>query len=110
MAQQDAIISRFQALVERFPERSPPRFSLGRALQDAGQMAAAAEQYGHAARLQPDLMMAWLHQAECLLAVGDLAVAKTSAEQARKLAVGQGHEGPLADVTELLEDIEDEMG
>jgi len=102
-------IARFEAMVARFPDRSPPRFSLARALQDAGELAAAVPHYARAAELQPDLMMAWLHHAECLLGLQRFAEALPIAEEARRLAVTQGHEGPLADATELLEDLADEL-
>ena len=105
----DPKIVRFEAMVVRFPDRSPPRFSLARALHDNGQLEAAVPHYQKAAELQPDLMMAWLHGAECLSALGRFAEALPLAEQAKRLAIAQGHEGPLADVTELLEDLEDEL-
>ncbi len=106
----DPRIARFEAMVARFPDKSPPRFSLGRALQDAGRLADAEPHYARAAELQPDLMMAWLHRAECLMGLGRFAEAQPVAEEARRLAVAQSHEGPLADVTELLEDLADELG
>ena len=109
-APSDPRIERFEAMVARFPDRSPPRFSLARALQDAGRYDAATEHYAKAAALQPDLMMAWLHWAECLMASGRYDEVREPAERARALAVSQGHEGPLADVTELLEDLDDEVG
>lgn len=100
-------VERAQAMVERFPDRAPPHFSLGRALQDAGDAASAEQAYAAAARLQPDLMMAWLHRAECLWEMQQAEAAKECAEQARQLAVAQGHSGPLEEADELLEVIAD---
>lgn len=103
----DPRIARFQALVERFPDKSPPRFSLARALHDADEHAKAAPHYAEALRMQPDLMMAALHHAECLMELGELEGARESAEKALALALKQGHTGPQADAESLLEDIED---
>jgi len=105
----DPRIARFAAMVQRFPDRSPPRFSLARALHDAGDHAAAEREYAVAVQLQPDLMMAALHRAECLVELGRWQEAGEMAEKARDLAVEQGHSGPLADAEELMLDIADEL-
>jgi len=98
-------IQKARSLVERFADRSPPHFSLARALHDAGDVAGAERSYAAAARLQPDLLMAWLHRAECLLEIGQLDDAWTCATRARELARSQGHSGPLAEADELLDAI-----
>ena len=102
-------VDRFRAMIERFPARAEPRFSLGRALQDAGDHAAAEPQYAAAHELQPDLMMAWLHQAECLLELGRLSEARAAAKEAHGLAVSQGHSVPRQDAEQLMADIDDEL-
>ncbi len=101
-------ITRFTAMVERFPDRSPPRFSLARALQDNEDYVAAAQHYAKALELQPDMMMAALHRAECLFEVRDFAQAEQAAHRALELAIKQGHTGPQADAENLLEEIADE--
>jgi tetratricopeptide (TPR) repeat protein len=104
----DALLQRItkaRGLVERFGDRSPPHFSLGRALHDAGDWSGAEVSYNEAARLQPDLLMAWLHRAECLLEIGRLDDAAACATHARNLAKSQGHSGPLAEADELLDAI-----
>ncbi|HAN30666.1 MAG TPA: hypothetical protein DCQ06_03630 [Myxococcales bacterium] len=106
----DPRIERFRKLVERFPDRSPPRFSLARALHDAGQHEEAAGLYADAYRLQPDLMMAWLHAGECLLEIGRFDEAETVTQKALALAKSQGHESPQAEAIELLDEIEDLRG
>lgn len=100
-------IAKARSLVDRFADRSPPHFSLGRALHDANNCAEAELSYAIAARLQPDLLMAWLHRAECLLEIGRLHEAEACATQAYKLAKSQGHSGPLAEAEELLATIEE---
>ena len=96
-------------MVERFPDKAPPRFSLARALQDVEDWAGAEEHYSEALRLQPDLMMAALHRAECLMELGRFAEAQGPAQEALRLARAQGHSGPLADAEGLLADIADEL-
>lgn len=103
-------IERFRAMVERFPDRSPPRFSLARALHDDDDFAAAAPHYAEALRLQPDLMMAALHRAECLFELRRWSDAREAAEAALRMAQQQGHTGPQADASALLDDIADELG
>jgi len=105
----DPRIDRFEKMVERFPDRSPPRFSLARALHDAGRHADAEPHYARALELQPDLMMAALHRAECLVELDRYEEARTAAMAAREMAQKQGHTGPYADADELLEDIADEL-
>lgn len=106
----DPRIDRFRAMVERFPDRSPPRFSLARALHDAGQHAEAVEHYAAAAQLQPDLMMAWLHKGECLIELNQLDAAEEAVAESLRLAVAQGHDGPQVEARELLDEIEDLRG
>lgn len=101
---------RFRAMVERFPDRAEPRFSLARALQDAGDHAAAQAHYAAAQALQPDLMMAWLHQAECLVELGRWQEAHAAASRAHELAIAQGHSVPRLDAEQLIADIDDELG
>lgn len=101
-------ILKAKGLVERFGDRSPPHFSLGRALHDAADWAGAEASYAEAARLQPDLLMAWLHRAECLLEIGLLDEAESCATTARNLARAQGHSGPLGEADDLLEAISEQ--
>ncbi len=110
MAQPDPRIARFEAMVARFPDRAEPRFSLARALHDAGDHATALGHYEKAGELQADFMMAWLHRAECLLELGRLPEAADAATLARKFAVAQGHVGPRQEAEELLDEIADMAG
>jgi tetratricopeptide (TPR) repeat protein len=103
-------IKRFEAMVERFADRAPPRFSLARALHDAERHADAEPHYAEALRLQPDLMMAAMHRAECLFETGRFEEARTAAQLALSMALKQGHTGPQADAENLLEEIADELG
>lgn len=100
--------ARARALVTRYPDRAPPHFGLGLLLERRRAWAEAAESYAEAARLQPDLMMAWLSRATCLRQLGDVAAARGCAGQALALARQQGHKGPAADAAALLAELDDE--
>ncbi len=110
MPPNDPRIARFEAMVARFPERPEPRFSLARALHDAGDHGAALPHYEQACELQADFMMAWLHRAECLLELDRLPEAAQAATKSCEFAVAQGHVGPRQEAEELLEEIADLAG
>ncbi len=105
----EATIERFRAMTVRFPDSELPWFSLGRALHEARQFAEAAVAFDAACARRPDMMMAWLHAAECLAADRRWSEARERASEAHRLAVGQGHSGPQADATALIEEVDDEL-
>ncbi len=96
-------------MIEEDAENELAWFSLGQALFDAGRFADALHAFATAARLQDDLMMAHLRQAQCLCELGRHAEARPFAEKTRDLAIAQKHEGPREDAEELLEEIEDAL-
>ena len=110
MVADDATIARWRAMATQFPVSELPRFSLGMALQAAGRSADAAAVFDEAAALRPDMMMAWLHAAQCLTAGGRWVDARSRTVEALRLAEAQGHRGPFADATALLAEIDDELG
>ena len=107
--EQDPKIARMRAMVERFPERSVPHFGLAQALQSAGDHAGAEASYAEAYQRQADLMMAYFRRGECLMALERFEEAREMATKTRDLAMSQSHSGPLADATEMLEEIADEL-
>ena len=107
MAVDDDRISTLRAMVAEDDTNELAVFSLGQALFEAGDFAAAEPWFARAAHLQDDLMMAWLRRAECLVRLGRADEARPCAERGLHLAVAQKHDGPLADAEELLEEIED---
>jgi tetratricopeptide (TPR) repeat protein len=98
-------IARWQSLVEQQPENELARFSLGKALFDQGQFAPAKEQFLIAVTKKPDWMVAHILIGKCDQALGDQAGAKVSFELALGLAVAQHHEGPQAELEELLREL-----
>ena len=105
----DPRTARFRAMTEDDPENELAWFSLGQALFDVGRFADSLLAFAQAARLQDDLMMAHLRQAQCLCELGRHAEAKPFALKTRALAIAQSHEGPREDADELLEEIEDAL-
>lgn len=106
----DARTARFRAMTDDDPENELAWFSLGQALFDAGRFADALTAFAHATRLQDDLMMAHLRQAQCLCELGRPAEARPFALKTRALAIAQNHEGPREDADDLLEGIDDTLG
>ena len=103
-------LARLQARVEQDPDNELARFSLGKALFEAGQWAQAQEHLATATRLQPDWMAAFILRGKCALALGDFAGARTVLEQARALAIRQRHQGPLEETERLLAQVRSSSG
>ena len=92
----------FRAHVAADPANPLFRFSLGQALLQEGQPAAAVEHLRLAAEAKADWMMPRILLGKALAAVGDVAGARNAWAQALALAVAQGHEEPEADLRALL--------
>jgi tetratricopeptide (TPR) repeat protein len=95
-------IARYRKMLEQNPDNELTRFSLGKALFDAGEFAGAKEQFAAALAGRPDWMAAAILAARCELELGNQEAARPALEQAKELARKQGHVGPLAQVEELL--------
>ena len=108
-AHEDPRTARFRAMTEDDPDNELAWFSLAQALFDAGRYTDALPAFARAAELQPDLMMAYLRQAECWVELKEFAQARPLAEKTRELAIAQNHIGPREDAEELLEEIEDAL-
>lgn len=96
------VISKYQKLLEQYPNNELAHFSLGKAHFDAGQFAEAQEQFEKALARKPDWMVVQILLGKCELSLGRPALAKTAFERARQLALEQNHEGPLAEMEQLL--------
>ncbi|MBI5384475.1 MAG: tetratricopeptide repeat protein [Verrucomicrobia bacterium] len=95
-------LARYQSMVEQNPDNELARFSLGKALFDQADYAAAKAHFAVAAANKPDWMAVQILLGRCELFLGDKAAAKPILEKARALAKQQGHVGPLEQVEELL--------
>ncbi|MEO8426761.1 MAG: tetratricopeptide repeat protein [Verrucomicrobiota bacterium] len=99
------IVARYRSMVEQFPDNELARFSLGKAYYDLGQFGDAKAQFELALSRKPDWMAVEILLGKCAISLGQTAMAKSAFERARQLAIEQSHEGPLAEVEELLREI-----
>jgi len=96
-------LSRQRQMVARYPDNELARFSLGRALFDSGDYAEAREHLSAALARKPDWMAVQILVGKCDLELGDTVAARAAFERARDLALAQHHEGPLAEMEDLLD-------
>lgn len=96
------LIAHQTKLVMQHPENELARFSLGKVLFDAGQFAEAKEQFQFALTRKPDWMVVQILLGKCDFSLGQRESARRAFLRARDLAREQHHEGPLAEVEELL--------
>jgi predicted Zn-dependent protease len=101
----NAALQRHRKMVEQFPDNELARFSLGKALFDLEQYAGAKEHFAVALQRKPDWMAVQILLARCDLNLGNQDAAKAGLLRARELATKQNHEGPKAEVEQLLEEI-----
>lgn len=92
-------------MVEKFPNNEMARFSLGKALFDAGQFAEARGQFVAALGRKPDWMVVQILIGKCDLQAGDRAGAKLAFERALQLAIDQNHEGPREEMEQMLAEL-----
>ncbi|HEY1174433.1 MAG TPA: molecular chaperone DnaJ [Verrucomicrobiae bacterium] len=99
------VINRHRAMVEKFPGNEMARFSLGKALFDAGLFAEAKEQLVVALQKKPDWMVVQILIGKCDLQAGDRVAAKQAFERALQLAIEQNHEGPREEMEQVLREM-----
>lgn len=99
------LITRHEQMVRQFPQNELARFSLGKALFDAGRFAEAREHLTVALQKKPDWMVVQILIGKCDLALGDKAGAKAAFERALGLALAQHHEGPQAEMEQALAEL-----
>jgi tetratricopeptide (TPR) repeat protein len=98
-------IERHKKLLEQFPQNELARFSLGKAYFDSGEILKAKEQFEIAIAKKPDWMVVQILIGKCELALNNKSGAKTAFERAKHLAIEQNHEGPLAEMEQMLSEI-----
>ena len=94
--------ARYTKLLELHPNNELARFSLGKAYFDSGQFAQAKEQFEIALARKRDWMVVQISSANAIWPLGARDSAKAAFERARQLAIEQEHDGPLAEVEQLL--------
>lgn len=99
-------IARYEKMVEQFPQNELARFSLGKALFDAGAFQRAREHLEAALAKKPDWMVVQILIGKCELSLGHKASAKAAFERALQLAIDQNHEGPQMEMEQALAELD----
>jgi tetratricopeptide (TPR) repeat protein len=99
-------IVRYEQMVAQFPGNELARFSLGKALFDAGEIARAKEHFEAALTKKPDWMVVQILIGKCEIALGHTTSAKAAFERALKLAIEQNHEGPQMEMEQALAELD----
>jgi predicted Zn-dependent protease len=90
----DALISKYEALLKSRPDDELIKFSLGKALLDAGRVEEAEAQLRAALELKPDWMIVTMLLAKIAGQKNDQAAAKALWERGLQLAIDQHHDDP----------------
>jgi Flp pilus assembly protein TadD len=90
----DALIAKYEALLKARPQDELIKFSLGKALLDAGRVEEAEAQLRAALELKPDWMIVTMLLAKIAGQKNDRVEAKALWQKGLELAVAQDHEGP----------------
>jgi Flp pilus assembly protein TadD len=90
----DALIAKYEALLKSRPDDELLRFSLGKALLDAGRVDEAEKELRTALAAKDDWMIVTMLLAKIAGQKGDNAAAKQMWERGLQLAIEQNHEGP----------------
>ena len=90
----DALIAKYEGLLQARPEDELLHFSLGKALYDAGRVPEAETHLHAALAAKPDWMVVTMLLAKIALQKNDKAAARALYEKGLELAIAQDHEGP----------------
>jgi Flp pilus assembly protein TadD len=98
----DALIAKYEALLQERPDDELLHFSLGKALYDAKRLPEATSHLQTALEAKPDWMVVTMLLARIALQQGDKMAARLLYEKGLELAVAQDHEGPQEEIREAL--------
>ena len=98
----DALIDKYEALLQTRPNDELLHFSLGKALYDAGRIPEATSHLQTALAARPDWMVVTMLLAKIALQQDDQAGARALYEKGLELAIAQDHEGPQEEIRAAL--------
>ena len=98
-------IARHKKLLEQYPENELGTIQPRQSAFDDGQIREAKEQFELAIAKKPDWMVVQILIGKCELALGNKDAAKSLFERAKQLAIEQNHEGPLAEMEQMLAEL-----
>jgi Flp pilus assembly protein TadD len=90
----DALIAKYEGLLKSRPDDELLRFSLGKALLEAGRVDEAEKELRTALAAKNDWMIVTMLLAKMAAQKGDTATAKQMWERGLQLAIDQNHQGP----------------
>lgn len=99
----DALIAKYEGLLQQRPDDELILFSLGKALYDAGRVPEAEGHLQRALAAKPDWMVVTMLLAKIALQRDDKAAARALYEKALTFAIDQHHEGPEEEIRAALE-------
>jgi uncharacterized protein HemY len=102
----DDLITKYEAKVAENPANELFRFSLGKALLDAGRAGEAKIHLEAALAKRPDWMVVVMLLAQVALREQNPAAAKARYEQALQLALAQKHEDPEKEIRTALAELD----
>lgn len=88
------------------PNNDLARFSLAKALFDDGRFADSLPHLEHALGRKPDWMVVQILIGKAQAALGRREAAREAFLKGRQMAIDQHHEGPQAELDDLLADLE----
>jgi tetratricopeptide (TPR) repeat protein len=99
-------VTKFESMVKQFPDRPVARFSLAKAYTEAGKIAEAVTEYEKAVELRADWMAAWILLGKLRLDLQRVDEAISAFQRAKELAIEQDHDGPLMEMNDMLESLQ----
>ena len=103
----DALIAKYEGLLQARPDDELLHFSLGKALYDAGRIPEATGHLQTALKAKPDWMVVTMLLAKIALQQNDKAAARALYEKGLELAIAQDHEGPEEEIRAVLAKLDD---
>jgi cytochrome c-type biogenesis protein CcmH/NrfG len=97
--------SRYQSIIQQFPDSPMGYFSLGRYYLELGRHADAATQLRRCVELQSDYAAALVSLGDALVGAKDVPAAKAAYAQARAAAMAQNHPSLAEEIDERTEDL-----
>ncbi len=98
----DALIAKYEGLLQQRPHDELLHFSLGKALYDEGRFPEAEKHLRTALAARDDWMVVTMLLAQCALRRDDSAGARALYEKALQFAIDQHHEGPEEEIRAAL--------
>jgi len=102
----ETLIAKYEGLLQARPNDELLRFSLGKALYDAGRLPEAETQLRAALAAKPDWMVVTMLLAKLALQRDDKTEARRLYEKGLELAIAQDHEGPEEEIRAALAKLE----